>query len=52
MEMLIIIPILIFPYECDELGLFLKSLSRMLRIYKIEIFLRTKESSTDSNVSK
>jgi len=52
MEMFIIIPILIFPYECDEVGLFFKSLSRMLRFYKLEIFLKSKESSTDSNVSQ
>jgi hypothetical protein len=52
MEMFIIIPILIFPYECDQLGLFFKAFSRMLRIYKIEIFLRSKDTGADSNVSK
>ena len=52
MEMFIIIPVLIFPYDCNEVGLFFKALSRMLRIYKIEIFLKSKESSEDSNVSK
>ena len=51
-EMFIIIPVLIFPYECDKLGLFLKATSRMLRIYKVEIFLRSKDTGEDSNVSR
>jgi hypothetical protein len=51
-EMFIIIPVLIFPYNCAKFGLFMKALSRMLRIYKIEYFLRTKDSGADSNVSK
>jgi len=51
-EMFIIAPVLIFPYECSRFGLFMKALSRMLRIYKIEIFLRTQDVGADSNVSK
>ena len=50
-DLLIIIPVFIYPYECGQLGLFMKSLSRMLRIYKIEIFLRTKDTGEESNVA-
>ena len=51
-EMFIIIPVLIFPYECDRLGLFFKALSRMLRIYKLEIFLKSQETEAETNVNK
>jgi len=39
-EMLIIIPVLVFPYECNTTGLLLKATSRMIRLKKSEIFLR------------
>ena len=34
-QMVIIFPVLIFPYECAKLGLFFKAVSRMVRIYNI-----------------
>jgi hypothetical protein len=57
-EMLIVIPVLVFPYNCDKLGLFLKATSRMFRLYKFKIFLKAKnndtddEADTDSNVTQ
>ena len=52
MDMFIMVPVFIYRYDCGKLGLFLKSLSRMLRIYKVDIFLRTKDSGEESNVAQ
>lgn len=53
MEIIIIIPPLVYSYDCDQLGLFLKACSRMLRIYKIQAFLRSSQhdqNDSDKNV--
>lgn len=39
-EMLIILPVLLFPYNCNTTGLLLKAVSRMIRLKKAEIFLK------------
>ena len=50
-EMIIIIPVLFFSWDCDQLGLFLKAVSRMLRMNKLKILIQTKETNEDSNVN-
>lgn len=52
MELIIILPALIYPYDCNEIGLFMKAVSRMTRIYKVEIFLKSESSGEESNVSE
>ena len=49
--MIIIIPVLFFSWDCDQLGLFLKAVSRMLRMNKLKILIQTKETNEDSNVN-
>lgn len=39
-EMSIIIPPLVFPYDCNTTGLLFKAISRMIRLKKAEIFLK------------
>jgi len=41
MELLIIIPPIIYDYKCTAVGLTLKALSRMIRIYKVDVFLKS-----------
>jgi hypothetical protein len=42
-ELVIIIPIFVFDYGCNWIGLLLKGISRMLRIGKSDIFIKSKE---------
>ena len=39
LELIIIIPIFMFRYNCTWIGLLFKALSRMVRLLKVEIFL-------------
>jgi len=50
--LIIIGPIFFFGYECPQYGLFLKALSRVLRLTKVEVFLKSAESNEDSNVNE
>lgn len=51
-ELFIFTPVLLYNYECDELGLFLKGLSRMLRLFKINAFIKASESSVSDELRK
>lgn len=52
LELMIIIPIFIFRYNCNWVGLLFKALSRMVRLNKIEIFLKSEGTSDESNVNE
>ena len=52
LELIIIIPIFIFGYNCTWVGLMFKALSRMVRLLKVEIFLKSGEVSDESNVNE
>lgn len=51
-ELIIIAPRFLFGYKCPKYGLLLKALSRVLRLTKVEVFLKSAESNEDSNVSE
>jgi len=42
-ELIIIVPIFLFDYTCNWMGLLFKGISRMLRISKSDIFIKSKE---------
>jgi len=42
-ELVIIVPIFIFDYGCNWIGLLFKGISRMLRISKCDIFIKSKD---------
>lgn len=44
-NLFIILPILLLPYDCGIEGLFLKAVSRTLRLFKIEVFIKRNEGS-------
>jgi len=52
LELIIIIPIFIFRYDCNWVGLLFKALSRMVRLLKVEIFLKSDGASDESNVNE
>jgi hypothetical protein len=52
LELIIIIPIFIFRYNCNWVGLLFKALSRMVRLLKVEIFLKSDGASDESNVNE
>ena len=52
MELFIIIPALAKGYDATTPWLALKAVSRMLRIYKVEVFLKSQETGEESNVSE
>ncbi len=52
MELTIIVPPIVFDYKCTVLGLTLKALSRMVRIYKVEVFIKSQETGEESNVGQ
>ena len=35
-DLLVIVPVLIFDYDCGQFGLFMKTVSRVVRLTKIE----------------
>lgn len=37
-DLLVIVPVLIFDYDCGQFGLFMKTVSRVVRLTKIEQF--------------
>jgi len=47
---MIIMPTFIWQYNCSEVGLFFKAVSRMLRIFKFEIFLKSKDTEEEKKV--
>lgn len=51
-ELLIIVPVLIYPYECGALGLFLKGVSRTTRLFKIDAFIKASESSVSDEIKR
>jgi|TARA_B110000285_G_C15087888_1_gene597264 hypothetical protein len=51
-ELIIIAPRFLFGYKCPKYGLLLKALSRVLRLTKVDVFLKSAESNEDSNVSE
>jgi hypothetical protein len=48
-EMMIIIPVLVFHYDCSIWGLLLKATSRMIRLKKAEIFLKQDEQEEEDS---
>jgi hypothetical protein len=50
LELAIILPLFIFSFGCSKVGLLLKAFSRLIRLYKIQIFLKGDNSNEDSNV--
>lgn len=50
MDLTIIVPIFIFGFNCGQLGLFFKAISRLFRLQKIQIFIKSDDSNEDSNV--
>mmetsp|Transcript_14927 Transcript_14927/g.10436 ORF Transcript_14927/g.10436 Transcript_14927/m.10436 type:complete len:122 (+) Transcript_14927:475-840(+) len=52
LDLMIIVPILAFSYATGKFGLFLQSLSRLLRINKITAVLKLFVTVGDSDVSK
>ena len=51
-ELFIIIPVVLLPYNCDYYGVLLKAASRMLRIFKVEIFIKKTSDGDETNVSQ
>ena len=51
-EIFIIFPVLLFPYACEYYGILFKAVSRVLRIFKINIFLMKSSDGDETNVSQ
>ena len=49
-ELFIIIPVVVLPYDVNYYGVLLRSVSRMLRIFKSEIFIKNTSESDETNV--
>ena len=50
MDLIIIVPIFVFGFDCGVEGLFFKALSRLFRLTKMQIFSRSDDTNEDSNV--
>ena len=50
MDLIIIVPIFVFGFNCGKNGLFFKALSRLFRLQKLQIFIKSDSTNEDSNV--
>lgn len=50
-ELIVIFGVIIFPYNCEYVGVLLKSVSRMLRVNKVNVFLNERTNDEDNNVT-
>ena len=51
-ELFIIIPVVILSYDTSYYGVLAKSVSRMLRIFKSEIFIKKNSDADETNVNQ
>jgi Sec-independent protein translocase protein TatA len=51
-ELFIIIPVVILKYNTSYYGVLAKSISRMLRIFKSEIFIKKNSDADETNVNQ
>jgi len=50
-DLVIIVPVLIYGYDCDKVGLFFKACSRIVRLKKINLIINLSgDDGEDSNV--
>lgn len=52
LELFIIVPVILLPYSTDYYGVLLKAISRMLRIFKVEIFIKKTSDGDETNVGQ
>ena len=50
-ELIVIFGVIIFPYNCDYAGVLLKSISRMFRVVKVNVFLNERGNDDENNVT-
>ena len=49
-ELFIIVPVVLLPQDTEYYGVLLKAISRMLRIFKVEIFIKKSSDGDETNV--